>query len=215
MGLNTSNSVLIGITGGIASGKSTIIKYLSKKGYSTIEADKLGHKILAPNNPGYQKIIEIFGNGILEPSGIINRQTLGKIVFTNSEKLEKLNEISHPAIAKMIENEYKQKSSLSLEGIVFLEAALLIETNWYKLCDQVWIVMLDPILAKKRLQLRDGLSKEDAESRIKSQLCHDSRKEYADLLLNNNNSSDDLIHQTESALKNLKSSNLIKKNIHI
>ena len=107
MGFNNKNSFLIGLTGGIASGKSTVIRHLNQKGYSTIEADKMGHAILEPKNPGYQRIIEKFGKEILDHKGIINRQILGKIVFSNPEKLEQLNQISHPAIAEMIKIEYE------------------------------------------------------------------------------------------------------------
>ena len=208
MNSNDANSILIGITGGIASGKSTMINYLNEKGYSTIEADQLGHKILEPENPGYKNILEIFGTDILDKSGTINRQILGKIVFSNPNKLKQLNDISHPAISKMIKKEYKKLSPNSLEGIVFLEAALLIETDWYKLCDQIWVVLLEHFLANKRLQLRDGLSKEEAESRLSSQISPEKRIEFADLVINNNKSSKDLILQTKSALRNLKSKNL-------
>tara|TARA_Y100001970_G_scaffold285362_1_gene404822 strand:- start:283 stop:930 length:648 start_codon:yes stop_codon:yes gene_type:complete len=208
MSYNYKDSVLVGITGGIASGKSTIIRYLNRKGYSCIEADKLGHEILEPKNPSYKKILEKFGDTILDSSGNINRQTLGRIVFSNPKKLKQLNEISHPAIAKMIKKEFEKLSLSSLGGIVFLEAALLIETNWDKFCDQVWVVMLDPLLAKKRLQLRDGLSKEDAEFRLNAQLDPDLRRTRADLVLNNNNSSNDLLKQTDTALKELKSLNI-------
>ena len=204
MGINNTNSVLIGITGGIASGKSTVIKYLNKKGYSTIEADKMGHTILEPKNPGYQKIIEKFGKKILDHKGIINRQILGKIVFSNPKKLEQLNQISHPAIAEMIKIEYEKLALNSLERIVFLEAALLIETNWYKFCDQIWVVMLEPSIAAKRLQIRDGLSKEEAEYRLNAQLPADFRKEHADIILKNDKSTDYLIRQTEEVLKRLK-----------
>ena len=121
MNSNDANSILIGITGGIASGKSTMISYLNEKGYSTIEADKLGHKILEPENPGYKNILEIFGNDILDKSGTINRQILGKIVFSNPNKLKQLNDISHPAISKMIKKfgvkeEPKGKETELLKG---------------------------------------------------------------------------------------------------
>ena len=208
MGFRNKDSVLIGITGGIASGKSTVIKHLNQNGYSTIEADKMGHKILEPKNPGYQKILENFGGEILDHKGLINRQILGKIVFNNPKKLEQLNKISHPAIAEMIKIEYEKLALNSLERIVFLEAALLIETNWYKFCDQIWVIMLEPSIAAKRLQIRDGLSKEEAESRLKAQLPANLRKVHADIVLKNDKSSDYLIRQTEIVLKRLKSSKI-------
>ena len=204
MVINAKDSILVGITGGIASGKSTIIRHLNQNGYPTIEADKIGHKILEPRNPGYQKILNKFGKEILDNKGSINRQILGKLVFSNPNKLKQLNEISHPAIAEMIKKEYEKLALNNTGRIVFLEAALLIETNWYKFCDLVWVVMLKPSIAAKRLQLRDGLSKEEANSRLKAQLSADFRKEYADEVLNNEKSSDDLIRQTEELIKRLK-----------
>jgi len=204
MVINDTNSILIGVTGGIASGKSTIIRHLNKKGYSTIEADKIGHKILDPKNPIYHKIIKKFGKDILDSKGFINRHILGKIVFSNPNKLKQLNEISHPAIAEMIKKEFKKLASNGDRRIVFLEAALLIETNWYKFCDQVWVVMLEPSIASKRLQLRDGLSIKEAESRLRSQISAESRKVHADVVLKNNTSSGDLIRQTEEVLRKIK-----------
>ena len=198
------NSILVGLTGGIASGKSTIIEYLNKKGYSTINADKLGHKVLEQESAGYQKVLKTFGNIILNPNGSINRQELGRIVFGDSEKLKKLNEISHPAIADLIKDEYKKSVLVSIDGIVFLEAALLIETNWHKFCGQTWVVLLDSEVAAKRLQLRDGLNKKEAETRIKIQITPEARISKADVIIKNDKTTEDLISQTEQALKNLK-----------
>jgi len=207
---NKKNSILIGITGGIASGKSTILKYLNEKGYSTINADKLGHKVLEKENSGYQKLLDTFGNEILNPNGSINRQQLGKIVFGNSEKLKTLNDISHPAIANMIKEEFKKSVLVSVDGIVFLEAALLIETNWYKFCGQTWVVLLDSSIASKRLQLRDGLSKKEAELRINIQINPEDRIAKADVVLKNNKTTGDLIFQTDQALEKLKNSRTTK-----
>tara|TARA_B100000686_G_C16136358_1_gene639901 strand:- start:141 stop:560 length:420 start_codon:yes stop_codon:yes gene_type:complete len=139
------------------------------------------------------------------------------MVFADSEKLKKLNEISHPTIAEMIKKEYLKSVSDSVDKIVFLEAALLIETDWYKFCDQTWIVMLDTDIAVKRLQMRDGLNKDEAESRINVQLNPEDRLKYADVILKNNKSPENLIFQTDKALQSFKISrskgNITKKNI--
>ena len=122
--------ILIGLTGGIASGKSTVIQYIRYQGYPVIDADKLGHKILESGNPGYGKVIEKFGKGILNKDKTVNRLILGGIVFSDPSKLKALNEISHPIIAEMVLKEFKSMVSKDSKGIVFLEAALLIEANW-------------------------------------------------------------------------------------
>ena len=178
-----TKSVLVGLTGGIASGKSTVIQYLSENGYAVIDADKLGHRVLDPGTSSFQKVVGTFGKEILQPDGTVNRQVLGRIVFGDPRLLIQLNEISHPMIAEMIENEYEKLVSNSGNKIVFLEAALLIEADWHKVCGQIWVVSLDSSLAMERLQLRDGLSKADARSRIVTQLTTEERLAYADVVL--------------------------------
>ena len=197
-------SGLVGLTGGIASGKSTVLKYLSENGYAVIDADKMGHRVLDPVNPGFQKVVETFGKEILHPDGTVNRQILGRIVFADPLLLTQLNEISHPIISEMIENEYEKLVSNSVNKIVFLEAALLIEANWHEACGQIWVVTLDPAVAMKRLQERDSLSKADARSRINAQLTPEERLAYADVVLNNNGLQEELVFQTQRALQQLK-----------
>ena len=199
-----TKSILVGLTGGIASGKSTVIQYLIDEGYAVIDADKLGHRVLDPGTPGFKKVVETFGKEILHPNGTIDRRALGKIVFANQLCLMKLNKISHPMIAEMIENEYKNLVSNSLNNIVFLEAALLIEANWHKVCGQIWVVTLNPEIAIQRLQKRDGLNKTDARSRIDAQLTMEKRLAYADIVLKNDDLPADLIFQTQRALQQLK-----------
>tara|TARA_B100001250_G_scaffold387265_1_gene384482 strand:- start:77 stop:703 length:627 start_codon:yes stop_codon:yes gene_type:complete len=198
-----TRSILVGLTGGIASGKSTVIQYLIDEGYSVIDADKLGHRVLDPGTPGFKKVVETFGKEILHPNGTVDRKTLGKIVFANPLCLRKLNEISHPIIAEMIQNEYQNLVSNSPNKIVFLEAALLIEAKWHKVCGKIWVVTLNPDIAMQRLQKRDGLNKTDARSRLDAQLTPAKRLVYADIVLKNDGLPDDLIFQTQRALKQL------------
>ena len=197
-------SGLVGLTGGIASGKSTVLKYLSENGYAVIDADKLGHKVLDPVNPGFQKVVETFGKEILHLDGTVNRQVLGRIVFGDPLRLMQLNEISHPMIAEMIGDEYEILVSNSVNKIVFLEAALLIEAKWHKVCGQIWVVTIDPAVAMTRLIERDGLSKTEARSRIDSQISPEERLTYADVILKNDSLPKDLVFQTQLALQQLK-----------
>ena len=111
-----TGSLLIGLTGGIASGKSTVLQHLRQAGYSVIDADKLGHKVLEQGNPGYNKVVKCFGNEILNPDGSVNRTALGRIVFVDAEKLKQLNEISHPIIAEMIQKEFDHLAKLELKA---------------------------------------------------------------------------------------------------
>ena len=195
--------ILIGLTGGIASGKSTVIQYIRYQGYPVIDADKLGHKVLEPGNPGYSKVIEKFGKGILNKDKTVNRLILGGIVFSDPSKLKTLNEISHPIIAEMVLKEFKSLVSKDSKGIVFLEAALLIEANWYNMCHFTWVVTLDSKDAIRRLQKRDGLGESEAKSRLESQLTAKERLGFADVVLRNDGSRKDLLSQTQQALEEL------------
>ena len=195
--------ILIGITGGIASGNSTVIQYLRYQGYSIIDADKLGHKVLEQGNPGYSKVLEKFGDGILNKDKTVNRLILGGIVFSDPSKLKSLNEISHPIIAEMVLKEFKSIVSKDSKGIVFLEAALLIEASWYNMCHHIWVVTLESEEASLRLQKRDGLSESEARSRIESQLTAKERFRYADVVLRNDGSRKDLLSQTQYALEEI------------
>ena len=201
-----TGSLLIGLTGGIASGKSTVLQHLRQAGYSVIDADKLGHKVLEQGNPGYNKVVKCFGNEILNPDGSVNRTALGGIVFVDAEKLKQLNEISHPIIAEMIQKEFEESVSDSNGGIVFLEAALLIEANWYKVCGHIWVVSLDSTVAHRRLQERDNLSETEAKLRVGAQLDQEERLAYADVVLQNEGTPEELFTQTQQALRELKQS---------
>jgi len=206
MNFPVTGPLLIGLTGGISSGKSTVLQHLRQAGYSVIDADKLGHKVLEQGNLGYNKVVKCFGNQILNPDGSVNRTALGRIVFVDAEKLKQLNEISHPIIEKMIQNEFEESVSDSNGGIVFLEAALLIEANWYKVCGHIWVVSLDPTVALSRLKERDNLSETEAKLRVGAQLDQEERLAYADVVLQNEGTHEELFTQTHQALQELKQS---------
>ena len=197
--------ILIGLTGGIASGKSTVIQYIRYQGYPVIDADKLGHRVLELGNPGYSKVVEKFGKGILNEDKTVNRLVLGGIVFADPSQLKALNEISHPIIAEMVLKEFESIISEDSGGIVFLEAALLIEANWYNMCRHIWVVNLDAAETTRRLQERDGLSESEARSRLESQLTAKERLAYANVVLQNDGSRKDLFSQTQRALEELQS----------
>ena len=200
--------ILIGLTGGIASGKSTVIQYLRYQGYPVIDADKLGHKVLEPGNSGYSKVVKKFGAGILNKDKSVNRLILGGIVFSDPSKLQALNEISHPLIAEMVMKEFESIVSDDSNEIVFLEAALLIEANWYNMCHRIWVITIEVAEERRRLQRRDDLSESEARSRLESQLSIKERLAYADVVLDNNGSRKDLLSQTQQALEGLQSNEL-------
>ena len=196
--------VTIGLTGGIGSGKSTVARILEKRGYPVIDADTMGHQVLESPHPGFKEVIKTFGKGILDQHGKISRPKLGMIVFKDPQKLEKLNNISHPHITRMIEQESLKLSKEHSSKIIFLEAALLVETGWQNKCSQVWVVTSNEANIIKRLAFRNGLNAEEAKQRISSQLSSEKKKIHADLVLENNGTQKDLEKKINQIIKKLK-----------
>ena len=196
--------IIIGLTGGIASGKSTVARILEMRGYPLIDADILGHRVLEYPHPGFREVIEAFGTGILDHNGKISRPKLGLIVFQDPLKLEKLNNISHPYINRMIEQESLKLAKEHFSKIIFLEAALLVETGWQHKCSQVWVVTSNEANIIQRLAHRNGLNPEDAKQRISSQFSSEKRLVHADLVLENNGTQKDLEKKTNQVIKKFK-----------
>lgn len=176
---------VIGLTGGIASGKSTVSKILKRLGAVIIDADIVSREIMLKGNSAYNKIVEYFGIFILKENGEIDRKKLGNIVFADKEKLLKLNEITHPVIIEEIKEKIKTEKEKKREKAVVLDAALLIEMKMHKMVDEVWLVVVDSKTQIKRVMERDKLSYEDAVNRIKSQMSLEDKMKYADFIINN------------------------------
>jgi dephospho-CoA kinase len=148
--------------------------------------------------------LEIFGEGILTENKEINRKALGNIIFNDTKAREQLNQITHPPIAQLIEERLLDLTSFLDSGKpVFLEAALLIESQWRSRCDQIWVVTAPKDQILQRLQLRNGLTAEQAQARIDSQLRQEERLPYADVVLENHGLLADLLKQVDLALAQL------------
>ncbi len=195
---------LVGLTGGIACGKSKVAAYLREKGYPVINADRVGHVVLNPGQPAYDQLLETFGEGILTENKEINRKALGNIIFNDKKAREQLNQITHPPIAQLIEERLLDLTRFLDSGKpVFLEAALLIESQWRSRCGQIWVVTAPKDQILQRLQLRNSLTAEQAQSRIDSQLRQEERLPYADVVLENQGLLADLMKQVDLALAQL------------
>ena len=135
--------VVIGLTGGIASGKSTVSQMLREKGATVIEADKVGHEVYQPGSPGWREVVATFGPTVVGEGGNIDRSSLGEIVFRDPEALRRLNAITHPRMKAIMA---QQVQALKEKGtpVVVLEAAVLIEAEWLSLVDEVWLTALPP-----------------------------------------------------------------------
>ena len=189
----------IGITGSIACGKSTVSDYLIAKGYTIIDADKIGHVALTSDDVK-RKLSEKFSDEILE-NNEINREKLGKLVFGNDDNLKILNSIIHPKIKELI---LKLQEEHKDEDLVFLDIALLYEANFVDLVEKVAVVYVDEGVQLERLMTRNSLSKEEALKRIESQMSPREKASLGDFVINNSYSKEDTFQQIDEIIEKLK-----------
>jgi len=176
---------VIGLTGGIASGKSTVAQFFRDKNVPVIDADILGHRTYEPGTETFKQVVAAFGEEIVAPDGTIDRKVLGGKVFGKPDELKRLTDIVWPGIRRLAEEELAQLKAAGNE-IAVLEAAVLFEAGWEDLVDSIWVVVVDPELAVKRLGERNGLDPEAARARIASQLSNEERIARADIVIENN-----------------------------
>ena len=182
---------VIGLTGGIASGKSLVSEQLAEQGAVLIDADKVGHSAYLKGTPTFDEVVAAFGDDIVGADGEVDRKALGGKVFADPEARRKLESIVWPAIRSMVEEQLEALRAKGT-GVAILEAAILIEAEWVPLTDEVWLVTVSPETARQRLFERNGLSAEDAESRIRAQLTNEKRREYADVEIENDGTLEEL-----------------------
>jgi dephospho-CoA kinase len=192
-------ALIIGLTGGIVSGKSTVARMFKDLGAKIVDADKLGHQVILPQGAAWKRIIKTFGKDILQKDQTINREKLGKIVFANQDLLKKLNKITHPEIIKLIKKEISLAKDKSKEEkkILIIDAALIYETKIDRLMDKIIVVYLDEEEQIERLIKRNNLSEKEALQKIKSQIPLKEKIEIADYVIDNSNSLDKTKEQVE------------------
>lgn len=191
---------IIGITGGIGTGKSTVLNILKDKFQAyIIETDKLAHLLMLPGENAYLNIVETFGENILNEDKSINRGYLGNIVFRDKEALERLNNIVHPAVKEYILKDIEQKKAEHKIEYYVIEAALLIEDGYKAICDELWYIYVDKDERIRRLLLGRGGSVEKWEAVMKSQSDEDYYRKYCDRVINNGKS----IEYTENIINEL------------
>ena len=166
--------ITIGLTGGIGTGKSTVTETLRELGAAIIDADKVGHEAYLPGTPAYQDIVAEWGSGVLGPTGEIDRKKLGGIVFNNPAALQRLNQIVHPRMRAMLFDRIDQGRRQGV-GAVVLEAAILIESGWDSLVDEVWVTVAPEDTVIKRIQGRNNFTADQIRARIRSQLSTQER----------------------------------------
>lgn len=193
---------VIGLTGGIGSGKSTVAKLLEEKGAVLLDADRIGHEIYLPGKPAYDEIVAEFGRDVLAEDGTIDRKKLGPIVFSDPKKLERLNQITHPRIFQATR---ERLAELEQQGvrIAVVEAAILLEAGWEELADEIWVTVVDPETAAQRTADRSGLDPEQVLARIRSQMTNEERVRRADVAISTEGSLDDTARRTDDEWRRL------------
>jgi dephospho-CoA kinase len=190
---------VIGLTGGIGAGKSTVTQMLEALGAAVIDADKVGHQIYLPDLPAWREIVDTFGPEVLNADRTIDRQALGKLVFADPEALRTLNRIVHPKMFdRMGELIAEMRARGGMKAIV-VEAAVLIEANWMALVDQVWLVVASEAVVVDRLAKQRHLSSEQVRTRIAAQLTNDERLKHADVVIRNDGSLEEVRHAVQQA----------------
>ena len=191
--------LIIGITGSIACGKSLVSNYLQEKGYTIIDADKIGHMALE-NDEVKKQLVNKFGKSILKDNEV-NRVTLGKLVFENNENLKELNNIIHPQIRKNISEQLQVHKN---EKLVFVDVPLLFEAKFDDLVEKIIVISLDEKIQLERLMNRNSLSKEEALQRIKSQIPVREKEKLGDYVVDNSFTQENTYKQVDRILEKLK-----------
>lgn len=191
---------LIGLTGGIGTGKSTVSDYLIQKGYRVLDADKVAKEIVSPNSEILIQLKDTFGKEILYEDGTLNRKKLADIIFSNPEKKAILDKLMHK---KIIEVLLKKTTSFSGEKVVFIDAPLLYESNLDLYLDKVWVVDADDEIRIQRVIQRDQLTREEIIKRIQNQMSRKEKLRRADCIINNSTNKVDLYKQIDKLLNEL------------
>ena len=192
---------IIGITGGVGAGKSTVLDYLREQFHAyVIQADQVGHQVMEPGEICYSQVIALFGEHILKKDKTIDRKAVSDVVFGNEEKLQKLNGIIHPAVRQSVLEEIQLQKEKKT-AIVVVEAALLLEEHYEKFCDKVWYVHTDREIRISRLMENRGYSREKSESIISSQAPDEYFAKHADYIIRNNGDIKDTWLQVEEGIR--------------
>ena len=196
--------IVIGLTGGIASGKSTVARMLSELGAVVIDADKVGHEAFRPHTEAWRKVVAAFGKAILGQNQEIDRSKLAQLVFNDPKALKRLDRIMHPLMHRIVEKKIEALRHQGV-GVVVLEATLLIEARWTDLVDQVWVTITPEAAVVNRLVSQKGFTEEQAGARIKSQTPIAQRAKNADVVIENDSDINTLRKKVEGLWQQLQS----------
>ena len=193
---------IIGITGGIASGKSTVTNYLRQKGYQVIDADQVVHELQAKGGKLYQALVRWLGSAILNEAGELDRPKLSQLIFSSQENLAKSSQLQNDIIRQELANRRDQLAKI--EETFFMDIPLLFEQDYADWFDEVWLVYVNPETQIKRLKARNGYSQEEAQQRLASQMKLEDKVPYADFVIKNDGNLEELIEQIDKNLRRLR-----------
>ena len=192
---------IIGLTGGIASGKSTVTSYLREKGYPVIDADRVVHDLQAPGGELYQALVEHFGTEILLDTGDLNRPALAERIFSSQKEIVWSNQVQGEMIRKALERERDRLAAS--EEIFFMDIPLLIEQDYQDWFDQVWLVYVTEDTQLQRLMERNALTEDQVRDRLAAQMSLEEKKALVDLVIDNNSKRDHLYQQIDRVLEQI------------
>jgi dephospho-CoA kinase len=188
---------VIGLTGGIGSGKSTVAAILAELGARVIDADKIGHEVYRPGTVGFDRVVDAFGRGVVAPDGTIDRRALGAIVFADPAARARLNAVVHPLIGEALAARLAAEAASPVPVVV--EAAIMLEAGWRGLVERVWVVSVSRETAIARVAASRGLTREEVERRLDAQMPDAERRRLADLVIENDGTPAALRARVEAA----------------
>jgi len=194
----------VGLTGGLASGKSFVGQTLAQLGCHLVKADELGHAVLLPGAEAYDAVLREFGREILSPDGFIDRRRLGALVFADPEKLERLNQIVHPLVIRREEELIAAAAQQDPHGIAVVEAAILIETGSYRRFDKIILAVCSEAEQIERAMRRDNLTREEVLARLRRQMPLEEKKKYADFIIDTSGAKNHTAEQTRRVFETLR-----------
>ncbi len=194
--------VVVGLTGGICSGKSTVAAMFQRLGATVIDADQVAHELVEPDRPLFEAVVSAFGREVIGTDGRIDRRRLGALVFADPEARRRLEELLHPPIIRECERRIRQ-AEVSGSTVCLVDAALLIESGWYTRCDEVILIEASEAVRLDRLVRSRGLSRDDAMLRIRSQMAQQEKRRHADFIIRNDGSREETERQVRTVWEQL------------
>ena len=193
----------VGITGGVGAGKTEILNFLSSQdGIEVMLADEIAHDLMEPGTVCNQRLQELFAaDGVFEADGTIRRNRMAEVIFSDDAKREALNNIVHPAVKDYVTERCKKERERGKLRILVLEAALLIEEGYDKICDELWYIYTTEANRKLRLMKNRGYSEEKVEQIFQSQLLEETYRKYCKIVIDNNASKEDTVRQVAEVIK--------------